>query len=60
MNPDIYRKYNLRSKIDFTINRYATLSNNTSFYGSQYTFQGKEASTIPSVTADVTRWHASR
>lgn len=40
MNPDIYRKYNLRSKIDFTINRYATLSNNTSFYGSQYTFQG--------------------
>lgn len=40
MNLDIYRKYNLRSKIDFTINRYATLSNNTSFYGSQYTFQG--------------------
>lgn len=40
MNPDIYRKYNLRSKIGFTINRYATLSNNTSFYGSQYTFQG--------------------
>lgn len=40
MNPDIYRKYNLRSKIDFTINRYATLSNNTSFYGSQYSFQG--------------------
>lgn len=39
-NPDIYRKYNLRSKIDFTINRYATLSNNTAFFGSQYTFQG--------------------
>ena len=39
-NPDIYKKYNLRSKIDFTINKYATLSNNTSFYGSQYTFQG--------------------
>lgn len=39
-NPDIYKKYNLRSKIDFAINRYATLSNNTSFYGSQYTFQG--------------------
>lgn len=38
--PDIYRKYNLRSKIDFTINRYATLSNNTAFFGSQYTFQG--------------------
>ena len=40
VNPDIYKKYNLRSKIDFTINKYATLSNNTSFYGSQYTFQG--------------------
>lgn len=39
-HPDIYRKYNLRSKLDFTINHYATLSNNTSFYGSQYTFQG--------------------
>ena len=39
-NPDIYRKYNLRSKIDFTINRYATLSNNTAFFGSHYTFQG--------------------
>ncbi len=39
-NPDTYRKYNLRSKIDFTINRYATLSNNTAFFGSQYTFQG--------------------
>lgn len=40
MNPDIYRKYNLRSKLDFRINRWATMSNNTSFYGSQYTFQG--------------------
>lgn len=39
-HPDIYKKYNLRSKIDFAINKYATLSNNTSFYGSQYTFQG--------------------
>lgn len=39
-NPDIYRKYNLRSKIDFPINKYAKLSNNTSFYGSRYTFQG--------------------
>lgn len=39
-NPDIYQKYNLRSKIDFRINKWATMSNNTSFYGSQYTFQG--------------------
>lgn len=39
-NPDIYKKYNLRSKIDFRINKWATMTNNTSFYGSQYTFQG--------------------
>lgn len=39
-HPDIYRKYNLRSKIDFRINKWSTLTNNTSFYGSQYTFQG--------------------
>ena len=39
-NPDIFRKYNLRSKIDFRINKYATFSNNTSFYSSQYEFQG--------------------
>ena len=39
-NPDVYRKYNLRSKIDFRINKWATMSNNTSFYGSQYAFQG--------------------
>ena len=39
-NPDIYRKYNLRSKIDFRINKWATMTNNTSFYGSQYTYQG--------------------
>lgn len=40
MNPDIYRKYNLRSKLDFRINKWATMTNNTSFYGSQYSFQG--------------------
>lgn len=39
-NPDIYNKYNLRSKIDMRINKWATFSNNTSFYSSQYSFQG--------------------
>lgn len=38
--PDIYNKYNLRSKIDFRINRWATLSNNTSFFSSDYNSQG--------------------
>jgi TonB-linked SusC/RagA family outer membrane protein len=39
-NPDVFDKYNLRSKIDFRINQYATLSNNTSFYSSKYTSLG--------------------
>lgn len=39
-NPDIYRKYNLRSKIDFRINKWLTMSNNTSFYSSQYSYLG--------------------
>lgn len=41
-NPDIYQKYNLRSKIDFRINKWATMSNNTSFYSSTYDFVGAE------------------
>lgn len=40
INTDKYKRYNLRSKIDFRINKYATFSNNTSFFGSTYTFQG--------------------
>lgn len=39
-NPDIYWKYNLRSKIDFRINEWLTMSNNTSFYSSQYSYLG--------------------
>ena len=39
-NPDIYRKYNLRSKIDFRIDEWLTMSNNTSFYSSQYSYLG--------------------
>ncbi len=38
--PDVYDKYNLRAKIDFKINKYATFSNNTSFFSSKYTSQG--------------------
>ena len=38
--PDIYNKYNLRSKIDFRINKGATFSNNTSFFSSNYNSQG--------------------
>ena len=39
-NPDEFKRYNLRSKIDFAINKWADLSNNTSFYGSTYEYQG--------------------
>ena len=38
--PDVFQKYNLRSKIDFKINKYARLSNNTSFYSSTYDYPG--------------------
>lgn len=40
MHPDIFNKYNLRSKLDFRINKWTTMTNNTSFYASEYTFQG--------------------
>ena len=39
-NPDVFKKYNLRSKIDFDINKYMKFSNNTSFYGSTYDYIG--------------------
>jgi TonB-linked SusC/RagA family outer membrane protein len=38
--PDVFNKYNMRSKLDFRINKYATLSNNTSFYASDYSSLG--------------------
>lgn len=40
MNPDEFKKYNLRSKIDFAVNKWVDISNNTSFYGSKYFFMG--------------------
>lgn len=39
-HPDVFNKYNLRSKIDFKMTDWATLSNNTSFYSSKYTSIG--------------------
>ena len=40
LQPDVFEKYNLRSKIDFNINKLTTFSNNTSFYTSKYTSIG--------------------
>jgi TonB-linked SusC/RagA family outer membrane protein len=38
--PDVFQKVNLRSKIDFTVNKYIKMSNNTSFYSSVYDYPG--------------------
>ena len=38
--PDVFTKYNLRSKIDFQINKWAKMSNNTAFYSSLYDYPG--------------------
>lgn len=40
LNTDKFNSYNIRSKIDFTINKWATFENNTTLYGSKYTYQG--------------------
>ncbi|MBD5304304.1 MAG: TonB-dependent receptor [Bacteroides sp.] len=37
-----FRKYNLRAKIDFPVNKWITVSNNTSFYGSTYNYLGSK------------------
>lgn len=39
-HPDVYKRYNLRSKIDFRVNKWITMSNNTSFYSKQYSYLG--------------------
>ncbi len=37
---DKFKKYNLRAKIDFPVNKWINVQNNTSFYGSTYNYQG--------------------
>lgn len=37
---DVYQKYNLRAKMDFRINKWARLSNNATFYASNYDYPG--------------------
>lgn len=38
--PDVFQKYNLRAKIDAKMNKIMSLSNNTSFYNSNYSWIG--------------------
>ena len=40
VHTDKYKRYNIRSKIDFAINKYASFSNNMAFYGSTYDHVG--------------------
>jgi len=40
INTDKYKKANLRSKVTADINKYISISNNTSFYRNSYTFPG--------------------
>ncbi len=40
INPDVYKKYNLRAKIDAKLNKIMRFSNNSAFYNSAYTFVG--------------------
>ena len=38
LSPDVFHKFNVRSKIDTKINKWIRLSNNTSFYSSNYRY----------------------
>lgn len=40
INPDVFRKYNMRSKLTFDINKYMKFTNNTSFYSGAYNYIG--------------------
>ena len=40
VHPDVYEKYNLRSKIDAQITPWASISNNTNFFVGTYDFPG--------------------
>ena len=40
INPDKYRKYNLRSRVSFDVTPWMNVSNNTAFYSSTYTYPG--------------------
>ncbi len=40
ITPDVYQKYNVRAKIDAQLNKYVSLSNNASFYSSDYSYIG--------------------
>ena len=40
LNPDDYKKYNLRSRISFDVNSWMNISNNTAYYSATYHYPG--------------------
>ena len=40
VRPEKYNKYNIRTKLDFKVNKYVTISDNLSFYASDYDWPG--------------------
>lgn len=40
INPDVYNKYNLRSRLSFDVTPWMNISNNTAYYSSTYTYPG--------------------
>ena len=42
LTKDTFHRYNMRSKLDFEVNKWVDISNNTSFYGSEYSYPGND------------------
>lgn len=41
ISPDVFEKYNFRSKLSTDVNKWISISNNTSFYSSNYSYPGR-------------------
>lgn len=40
-SPDVYQKYNLRSRLTFDVTKWLQVSNNTSYFSSKYNYPGR-------------------
>ena len=54
INPDVLDKYQLRARFEGRINKYATISNNTSYYDQTYSYLGIGTGNIDRVFSMVT------
>ncbi len=55
VRPEKFNKYNLRSKTDFTLTKWMSLSNNMSFYTTDYDYPGNAG---PNITFQYSGFHA--